>query len=58
MQGEIRRAGFSDHFYEARMGIGFTLPDPVWSVREVDISGAYYFSGPFTGYSFGLSFDF
>ena len=52
--GAIRDAGFAEHFYEARLGLGVGVPKSLKPVEEVYVSGAYYFSGPFTGYSIGV----
>ena len=56
--GQIRRSDFVEHFYEARLGTTFLLPDLIRPIRELDFSGAYYFQGPLTGYSIGLALDF
>jgi len=56
--GQIRRSDFVEHFYAARLGITLLLPPWERPVRELDFSAAYYFQGPLTGYSFGVSLDF
>ncbi len=56
--GQIRSADFVEHFYEARLGVSFFVPQWVKPVRELSLSGAYYFEGPLTGYSIGFDLDF
>jgi len=58
LAGRISTSGFVDFFYEARLGVTFLLPEWTKPVRELDLSGAYYFEGPLTGYSVGISLDF
>ncbi len=58
LAGDITEIDFVDFFYEARAGIGITLPHALKPLREVVISGAYYWEGPLTGYSIGLSLKF
>ncbi|HAM70988.1 MAG TPA: hypothetical protein DCM86_05035 [Verrucomicrobiales bacterium] len=56
--GRVRDAGFVRDFYEARMGLGFSTPGWLHPVRELALTGAYYFEGPLTGTSFGVSAEF
>jgi hypothetical protein len=58
LAGQIRHSDFVEHFYEAR--VGFTVLVPTWAkpVRDLDVSAAYYFEGPLSGYSLGLGLDF
>jgi hypothetical protein len=56
--GQIRRSDFVEHFYEARLGVNLFVPKWANPVREVSLSGAYYFAGPLTGYSIGFALDF
>jgi len=58
LAGQIRRSDFVEHFYEARLGMTLQLPKWTGPVRELDISGAYYFEGPLSGYSVGASLGF
>jgi hypothetical protein len=56
--GDLRQSDFVEHFYEVRVGAGFGVSKKLRPVREVDVSGAYFFEGPFRGYSVGLSLGF
>lgn len=56
--GQIRQSDFVEHFYEIRATIFGKLPEKFHPVAEVSLSGAYYFTGPLTGYSIGLSLGF
>ena len=56
--GQIRQSDFVSYFYEVRGTIIGRLPKKIGPVEELSFSGAYYFNGPFTGYSLGLSLGF
>lgn len=56
--GFITKSGFVDHFYEGRLGVGCKLPDSLRPFRELELSGAYYFGDPLSGYSIGVSASF
>jgi hypothetical protein len=56
--GQIRQSDFVTHFYEARGTVYWKLPARFEPVSEVSFSGAYYFYGPLSGYSIGLSLGF
>lgn len=56
--GYLNRSGFVNHFYEARGGVTFSVPDTLRPVQEIGLTGAYYFGGPLSGYSIGLSLGF
>lgn len=58
LAGQIRHSDFVEHFYEMRLGASLFVPKWVKPIRELSLSGAYYFEGPFTGYSVGLALDF
>jgi len=58
LAGQIQHSDFVEHFYEARLGMTFLLPHWAKPVSELEFSGAYYFEGPFTGYSLGLALSF
>lgn len=56
--GQIRQSDFVSYFYEVRGTVIGLLPKKVGPVEQVSLSGAYYFNGPFSGYSLGLSLGF
>lgn len=58
VEGQIRQSDFVSHFYEARGTVFWKLPSRFEPVSEISLSGAYYFQGPLTGYSVGLSLAF
>jgi hypothetical protein len=58
LAGQIRRSDFVEHFYEARLGLGVSMPSGLKPVTEASVSFAYYFEGPFTGYSIGFDLAF
>jgi hypothetical protein len=58
LAGQIRQSDFVAHFYEIRGTVFGLLPRKIGPIEQVSFSGAYYFNGPFTGYSIGLSLGF
>lgn len=58
VEGQIRQSDFVSHFYEVRGTVFWELPQRFEPVSEISFSGAYYFQGPLSGYSIGLSLGF
>lgn len=58
LHGDIIQTELVDFFYEARFGVGVTMPRVLAPISEVVLSSAYYFQGPLTGCSVGVSLSF